>query len=177
MLPTDFLAAFALMVSRVPVLAMLAALCLHSASHAEDYGSFHSIESRPINEIWLNPGFLTYHFDTGQDLNNINLGLGAEYRYSTVNSVTAGRYHNSDRQITSYLAWYWQPVAIGPVRLGALAGLLNGYPRARNGDWFIMALPVASYEYGNFGFNLTVIPTIPDMVYGAISLQLKYKVN
>jgi hypothetical protein len=144
-------------------------------SNAASWGPFNLVESRPVDEIWLNPGFYSYHFDLEKDLNNNNLGLGVEYRYSTINSITAGRFHNSDRQVTSYAAWYWQPLESGPVRLGMLIGALNGYPRARNGDWFLMAIPVASYEYKNIGINLTVVPTIKDTVYGSLTLQFKLK--
>lgn len=143
---------------------------------AETWGPFNLAEPKSIDEIWLNPGFYSYHFDIDKNLNNNNLGLGVEYRYSTVNAITAGRFHNSDRQISSYAAWYWQPFELGRVRLGALIGAIDGYPRARNGDWFVMAIPVASYEYKNIGINLTVVPTVKDTVYGSLTLQLKLKI-
>jgi hypothetical protein len=40
-----------------------------------------------------------------------------------------------------------------------------------------MLLPAASYEYKNFGINLTIVPTYTDAVYGSISLQLKLRIN
>lgn len=147
-----------------------------ASSNADTRDSFKLTETRPLNEIWLNPGFYSYHFDLDKKLNNNNLGLGVEYRYSNVNSVTAGRFYNSDRRISNYAAWYWQPFEFGSVRLGALVGAINGYPRALNGDWFMMAIPVASYEYKNIGINLTIVPTIINTVYGSVTLQLKLKV-
>lgn len=159
------------------ILFLLAIASTPASSSADTWGPFTLPESKPLHEIWINPGFYSYHFDIDNNLNNNNLGLGAEYRYSTVNSVTAGRFHNSDRQISSYAAWYWQPLALGSVRIGALLGAINGYPRAANGDWFLMAIPVASYEYRNVGINLTVVPTIKDTVYGSLTLQLKFKLN
>lgn len=157
------------------ILFLLAVASPTAYASADTWGAFNLIETKPLHEIWLNPGFYSYHFDTGNNLNNDNFGLGAEYRYSTVNSVTAGRFHNSDRQISSYAAWYWQPLALGPVRIGALLGAIDGYPRSANGGWFLMALPVASYEYHNLGINLTLVPTIKDTVYGSLTLQLKLK--
>lgn len=142
---------------------------------ADNDNSFHMIESKPLAELWLNAGFYSYHFQTEKNLDNNNIGLGTEYRYSTIHSITAGRFHNSDRLTSDYVAWYWQPVAWGPIRLGALVGAIDGYPRANNGAWFPLVLPVASYEYKNIGISFTVVPTYQDMLYGAISLQLKLK--
>lgn len=142
---------------------------------AASFGPFNIIEAKPLNEVWLNPGFYSYHFEKDLNLNNNNLGFGMEYRYSSVNSITAGRFHNSDRQISSYAAWYWQPLELGSIRLGALVGAIDGYPKAGNGDWFPMALPVASYEYKNIGISLTAVPTYKDVVHGSLTLQLKLK--
>lgn len=154
----------------------LAVAAYPASSNASSWESFNLIETKPINEIWLNPGFYSYHFDIYKKLNNNNLGFGAEYRYSTVNSITAGRFYNSDRLISNYAAWYWQPFELGSIRLGALLGAIDGYPRALNGGWFPVIIPVASYEYKNVGINLTVVPTIINTVYGSITLQLKLKV-
>ena len=60
--------------------------------------------------------------------------------------------------------------------LGFVAGGFNGYPKMRRGDWFLAAIPVASYEYKNVGLNLAVIPSYKDRLYGALSFQLKIKV-
>ena len=144
--------------------------------NANSWGPFSRIETKELNEVWLNPGFYSYHFELERNLNNNNLGFGAEYRYSTVSSLTVGRFHNSDRAISSYAAWYWQPLALGPVRLGGLLGVIDGYRRANSGGWFPTLLPVASYEYKNLGINLTVVPAIKNLVYGSITLQLKLKV-
>jgi len=144
-------------------------------SSAASYDPLNSIDSKPINELWVNFGFYSYHFQKDIDLNDNNLGLGLEYRYSTINSFTAGRFHNSNNRISSYAAWYWQPLELGGIRLGGLIGFINGYPKANDGDWFPIALPIASYEYKNFGLTLTLIPTYKDMLHGSISMQLKLK--
>ena len=135
------------------------------------------IAAKPIEEVWLNPGFYSYHFDTEKNLNNNNLGLGLEYRYSTINSITAGRFNNSDRKISYYAGWTWQPLALGPVRLGGSVGVINGYPKANNGDWFPFVIPVASYEYKRVGISVTVVPTYKDIVYGSLTVQLRLKLN
>lgn len=157
------------------ILFMLGLASVHSISSADSFGPFNIIESKPVSELWLNPGFYSYHFQTDKNLDSNNFGLGAEYRYSTVNSITVGKYHNSDRQISSYAAWYWQPLELGAVRFGALLGLVNGYPKANNGAWFPLALPVASYEYKRIGISFTLVPTYKDIVFGSFTIQLRLK--
>lgn len=137
---------------------------------------FSIIEPKPVTELWLNPGFYSYHFQRDKGLNNNNFGLGGEYRYSTVSSVTLGLINNSDRQTSHYVGWYWQPLGLGPVRFGAVLGAMDGYPKMLNGGWFLAAIPTASVEYKKMGANLMFVPSYRDRLYGAISLQLKFKV-
>lgn len=143
---------------------------------AEDSNPFSLIESQPLSETWLNPGFYSYHWQRDLGLNGNNYGIGAEYRFSTVASATAGEFYNSDRDTSKYLGIYYQPVALGPVRLGAALGVFDGYPKMRNGGWFLAAIPVASYEYERVGLNVSFVPSYKDRLYGALSFQLKVKV-
>jgi hypothetical protein len=157
---------------RIAGMALLA--CLSGAALA---GGFETMESQPLNEVWINPGFYTWHFQRDKDLNGSNGGLGAEWRFSTVASVTAGRFYNSDRAYSNYLGVYYQPWKVGPVRLGAVMGGFNGYPKMRDGGWFPAAIPTLSYEYERVGANVAIIPTYKDRLYGGISVQLKFKIN
>src|SRR5471030_2389200 len=100
--------------------AMLPALLLTLAppsAHADN--PFELVDSQPVSELWLNPGFYSYHYQRDKGLNDSNPGFGAEYRYSTVWSATAGRFYNSDREYSNYLGVYYQPVTLGPPRLCA----------------------------------------------------------
>lgn len=146
-----------------------------AAALAEPHDLFALIEPRPISETWLNAGFYSYHFQRDKGLNDRNPGLGIEYRYSTVASVTAGRFYNSDREYSNYAGVYYQPLAIGPVRLGAVVGGFSGYPKMHNGGWFLAAVPVASVEYNRVGVNIGFVPSYKDRLYGALSFQLKLK--
>lgn len=128
------------------------------------------------SEWWVNAGMLSYHFDRNAGYNNVNLGLGVEYRFATTASLTAGRFYNSDRDYSNYAGIYWQPLAIGRVQVGAVAGGFNGYPNTNNGSWFAAILPALTVEGKRFGANVFLIPTIGDRVHGAISLQLKLKI-
>lgn len=134
------------------------------------------IDSKPINEVWLNPGFYSYHWQRDQGLNGDNYGFGGEYRFSTVLSATAGEFYNSDRDHSKYLGVYYQPISIGPVRFGAALGGFDGYPKMRDGGWFLAAIPVASYEYERVGLNLSFVPSYKDRLYGALTFQVKLKV-
>jgi hypothetical protein len=134
------------------------------------------IDSKPINELWLNPGFYSYHWQRDKDLNGNNYGIGADYRFSTVLSATLGEFYNSDRDHSKYVGIYYQPVAIGQVRFGAAIGGFNGYPKEKNGGWFLAAIPTASYEYERVGINVMFVPSYKDRLYGALSFQLKLKV-
>jgi hypothetical protein len=145
-------------------------------SAAETTGFISIAESKPISELWLNPGFYSYHFQKDKGLNNSNFGLGGEYRYSTVSSVTLGIFDNSDRQTSRYVGWYWQPLEFGPLRFGAVVGAVDGYPHMLDGGWFIAVIPTASIQYKLIGANLMFVPSYKDRLYGAISLQLKLRV-
>ncbi len=142
---------------------------------AEETGRSLVVESKPISEFWLNPGFYSYHFERKKQLNDSNFGLGGEYRFSTVNALAAGVFKNSDRHSSRYVDWVWQPIAVGPVRLGAAIGVIDGYPRVNKGGWFPAVVPVASFEHKRVGANLIVIPTYKDKLYGSLSFQVKVK--
>jgi hypothetical protein len=157
---------------RALIAAVVSALALPAA--ADDLVT--DIDSKPLNELWLNPGFQSWHYERDNDFNNNNYGFGAEYRFSTVASVTAGRFYNSDRDWSNYVGIYYQPWAIGPVRIGAVIGGFDGYPQMRDGGWFAAAIPMASYEYGRIGLNVAFVPKYKDRLHGAISFQLKIKV-
>lgn len=150
-------------------LAMLLAAPVHAgqASSAETDGR--------RSELWLASGFATYHFQSDQDLNGRNPGVGLEYRFTDAASVTAGRFYNSDRQHSKYAGMYYQPWSWHGVRLGAVIGGFDGYPKMRDGGWFLALIPVATYEYKRVGVNLAVIPAYKDRLYGGISVQLKFK--
>lgn len=137
--------------------------------------TFATIEHQPLSELWINPGFYSYHFQRDKGFDDTNPGIGAEYRFSTVASVTAGRFHNSDRQMSNYAGIYYQPWSIGPVRLGAVIGGFDGYPKMRNGGWFLAAIPVLSVEYQRVGVNFAIVPTYKERLHGAFSVQLKFK--
>ena len=152
-------------------------LYLTTNSYAEESSSLIQIvQPEAKNQLWINPGMVSYHFEQDKNLNGGNWGAGLEYRFNTVASATAGRFYNSDRAYSNYAGVYYQPIAIGPIKIGAVIGGFNGYPATNNGGWFAAALPALTWEGDWVGANVFIIPTIGDRVHGAISLQLKFKV-
>lgn len=149
---------------------------LSSHCLGDSYGPIELITPTQKSELWLNPGFYSYHFDENKSFNSINYGFGAEYQFSSVASVTIGTYRNSYYHQSQYVGMYWQPIAIGPIKMGLVAGGFNGYSNTNNGGWFPAALPAFSIEGQHVGLNLLFIPTIPNRVSGSLSLQLKIKV-
>lgn len=149
--------------------ALLAATLIACApAYAED-------EAARRSEVWLDTGFATYHFQSDKNLNGRNPGIGLEYRYSDESALTAGRFYNSDRQHSNYAGVYYQPWNVGPVRLGAVVGGFNGYPKMREGGWFLAIIPAATFEYKRVGVNVAVVPTYKNRLHGGISMQLKFK--
>ena len=127
------------------------------------------------NELWLDTGFATHHFQSDKDLNGKNPGIGLEYRFSDTMAATAGRFYNSDRQHSRYAGLYYQPWNVKGIKLGAVVGGFDGYPKMRDGGWFLALIPAATFEYKRVGVNVAVVPTYKDRLHGGISVQLKFK--
>ena len=132
--------------------ATISGLLASNTVYAQSDSFINLIEPSAKNELWLNPGMVTYHFQTDQNLNGGNWGAGAEYRFSSVSSLTAGRFYNSNNAYSNYAGIYY------------------------HGGWFPAAIPALTWEGDWVGANVFIIPTIGDRVHGGISLQLKFKV-
>jgi hypothetical protein len=164
--------------------AFLAALLLCSFSvRAEETAAADKKTGAPDDspQIWLTSGFLSHHFKRDAGYNERNYGLGAELHFDDVNAVSAGIYRNSVRQTTHYLHFVWTPLEVGPVRLGAAVGVIDGYPQLNNGNTAFAVMPVVSTSFKvlsqDAGLNLVYIPTIARRVDGALALQLKIRVR
>jgi len=131
-------------------------------------------------QVWLNAGAYSHHFNRDKNFRENNTGFGAEVWFRDDHALMAGTFMNSDDERSRYAAYQWRPLHWQPagIRIGAgiTLGAFDGYPRYRNGGWFPAALPVVSVEYKRVGVNLLFVPTIPDRLDGAISIQLKLRV-
>lgn len=132
-------------------------------------------------QIWLTSGFLSHHFKRDAGYNEQNTGIGAELYFDDSNAIAAGIYRNSVRRTSHYLQYAWSPLSVGPFRLGAAIGLIDGYPKLRGGRVALSIMPIASYHFKAFdrdaGLNLVYIPTIAPRVDGALALQLKIRLR
>jgi len=131
-------------------------------------------------QVWLNAGTYSYHFDRNKDLREDNIGFGAEVWLSDDHALMGGTFINSTRMRSHYGAYQWRPLhwQLAGVKVGAgiTLGALEGYPRYRDGGWFLAALPAISVEYERVGVNLFVVPTISNRIDGALSVQFKLRV-
>lgn len=125
-------------------------------------------------QLWVNVGGFSRHFARNKNYNESNLGLGIEYRINPEVSVMAGTYYNSVRRTTTYGAVNWQPLSLGDWKIGAMVGVMNGYPAVKRGGTFFAAVPMATYEGTRFGLNVGIIPTT-SQVDGALVLQFKVR--
>jgi hypothetical protein len=64
-----------------------------------------------------------------------------EYKVDDDRSLILEQYRNSVFGTTRYLGGAWLPLEFGPLRVGAIAGLADGYPKMRNGGFFPVILP------------------------------------
>jgi hypothetical protein len=162
--------------SVIPIFTVVLTLYSATLSAQSDSGvAWQRYEAK--SEWWVNAGMLSYHFDRSAGYNNLNLGLGVEYRFASTASLTAGRFYNSDRDYSNYAGVYWQPLVVGPIKAGAVVGGFNGYPTTNHGGWFAAALPALTVEGKRIGANVFIIPTIGNRVHGALSVQFKLKVS
>lgn len=131
-------------------------------------------------QVWINPGIYSQHFDRSKNLRNNNAGLGAEVALTKDHGFMVGTYINSNRAHSNYGTYVWRPLhwnALGlNVSAGLAAGAFDGYPNYRNGGWFLAALPVLSIEGERVGVNLSILPTIPNRIDGAIAIQFKLRI-
>ena len=155
---------------------LAATFCALSAPAKTQASEFFSITKHETqSELWLNPGMMSYHFDRDRSFNSRNVGFGAEYRFSSVASATLGTYNNSYHESSKYIGAYWQPIQFGVFKLGAVAGIFNGYSKTNDGGWFPGLIPALTYEGDRFGVNILMVPSIPDRVAGSLSIQFKFK--
>ena len=139
-----------------------------------------AIEARGEAQVWLNPGIYSLHFDCDKDLREDNVGFGVEAVLTPRHSAGVGTFINSNSERSRYVAYAWRPlqwhVGSVDVRAGVIVGAFDGYPRYRDGGWFVAPLPLVAVEGRRLGVNLSLIPTIRDRLDGAIAIQVKLRV-
>ena len=142
--------------------------------------SAHADGDRFIQQVWLNPGFFSFHFNRSLDLREDNWGFGVEMVFTPDHAAIAGNFINSENNRSNYAAYLWRPLHWKPYGVDVHAGIalsaFDGYPKVNSGGWFIAPLPLLAVEGRYVGLNLSVVPTIEDRVNGAIVIQFKLRV-
>ncbi len=132
-------------------------------------------------QIWLSPGFYSYHFDRHADLREDNTGFGMEVTFAPEHAMMAGSFINSAGRRSRYGGYQWRALQWQrtgfTMHAGVALGMIDGYPRMRGGGAFVVALPLLAIEGRYLGANLTAFPSIGDKVEGAIAVQIKFRVR
>jgi hypothetical protein len=135
--------------------------------------------SEEYPQVWLNPGFLSYHADRNEDFREDNIGYGAELLLARDHGLFAGDFINSVRSRSTYAMYQWRPLHWQPygvnMSAGLIAGVMNGYHK-NDGGWFFGALPMFFFEGKRFGANFALVPALnPDK--RLVAIQLKFRVR
>jgi hypothetical protein len=138
-----------------------------------------SAESDNYPQVWLNPGFLSYHAERGKGFREDNIGVGAEAVFAPDYGLFAGNFINSQNFRSHYAMVQWRPLHWRLCGIEASAGLiaggLDGYPSYHDGGWALGALPMLFFEGRRFGVNFTVVPGRTESGRLA-AIQLKFRV-
>lgn len=95
-------------------------------------------------------------------------GAGVECQRGEI-VAAAGGYRNSQGGRSAYAAAGVLPLQIGPVRIGAVVGAVNGY-RYRSGGVMPMAAGVVSVDLGAASVQVFAVPAVPGVSHAALQV-------
>ena len=156
---------------------LLFALCL-CAAHAPL-----AAQERAPAQWWGNANIGSHHFGDesdvlapGESFNEFNPGVGVEVQWQPRHAMSAGYFRNSVDEDSLYLLYHYTPIALGRfVRVGAMAGVVTGYPGYNDGNAAPAGGLVAKVEGDRFGANLILLPPLEDVTPATLGLQLKLR--
>lgn len=140
--------------------------------------------SASAGEFWGSVMFGSYHTDRQTNYNEVNPGVGVEYKLDVVDNVRllADRYKNSYSRASNFFGAAWTPLNMGDVHVGIAAGTVSGYKLYDYGYGPVAAGYVtwegSKYGEHRYGVNLLILP--PTNVKGdpptwVFALQAKMK--
>lgn len=161
-------------------IALLAALAICSPAFAQQASDR---ASRP--ETWIDVNLASYHFGDasdylapGEHFNQRNYGAGVELQWQPRHAASAGYYRNSVFHDSWYALYHYTPLQLGAhVRVGAMVGLVNGYPGYNDGGVAPAGALVAKIENHRVGVNLIWLPPIPNVTPSTLGLQAKIRLG
>lgn len=103
-------------------------------------------------------------------------GIGVLCRSGGSGDLLAGVgiMRNSVGATSAYAAIGWQPLRIGPVRIGGYGGVINGYPY-RDGAPFPFAAGLISIPTGRAEWHLSLLPAVPGISPATAGLSATWK--
>jgi hypothetical protein len=136
-------------------------------------------------EWWVDVNVASYHFGSadaylgpGEHFNQSNYGAGVEVEWQPRHGASMGYYRNSVYEDSWYALYHYTPIPLGRhVRLGAMVGLVNGYPGYNDGHAAPAGALVAKIEYRRVGANLIYLPHVPGSTPNTLGLQLKFRLD
>lgn len=136
-------------------------------------------------EWWIDVNVASHHFGSadeylgpGEHFNQSNYGAGVEVQWQPRHGASAGYYRNSVYEDSWYALYHYTPLSLGRhVRVGAMMGLVNGYPGYNDGHAAPAGALVAKIEYRRIGANLIYLPHVPGSTPNTLGLQLKFRLD
>lgn len=99
-------------------------------------------------------------------------GIGLLCPIANNTRLAVGTYHNSVRAQSNYAAAVWQPLQLGPVRVGAMTGVVTGYRR----DITPMAALAITVPVRSIELHLVAVPAVSNAspATAALSFSLQF---
>lgn len=110
---------------------------------------------------------VAFHFDAGYEFTVPGVGALCDTKRPDLRAMV-GLYSNSIAKRSHYAGFTWQPFRVGPARIGAAFGMVDGYRRYTHG-YLTGALTFKVSERGEM--HLTVVPYVPGLVAPAIGVS------
>ena len=121
-------------------------------------------------EIGVNT--VSHHFPEQSSYNDANYGPEVTARGDRW-QFQAGEYRNTFRRDSYYLAADYDVLKWGPVRVGMLAGVVTGYPKAPTQPAPLAGAAV-SVDWGRAVFRVIAFPKVSDYTPGLIHAQVGF---
>ena len=134
-----------------------------------------SASESKAGDLWLHTGGVSSHASSNVR-NEVNSGLGIEYRFDSEWALGLGRYKNSFNRESNYLLANWTPLDYRGLRFGLTGGLVTGYYKKKynlHGQAVPIILPTVDYRWQRASVSLMMLPPLGDASAGSVMLQFK----
>lgn len=110
-----------------------------------------------------------YHAQAGY--NSDTPGIGLLCPIATDTRAAVGTYRNSLGGQSAYAAAVWQPLRLGPLRVGAMAGMATGYRR----EFTPMAALAISVPVRTLELHLLAVPAVSNASPATAAMSVSFK--